>query len=230
VDTLQAIGDPELRRVLLHARSSGTSITVDELALDLGIHRNVARSRLDRLVAASLLHVHFERRTGRTGPGAGRPARLYSVAPELASVEFPPHGYEGLLGLLISSLPRRGLSRQLHAVGVAFGEDLARSMSLRPARTLPEAVEEVCRALGELGFHAAVDGGGDDEAWIRTATCPLRPLVGANAEAMSIDRGMWTGLVASALEDVAAGSLDCRQCDCLDAHRACRVHVRLSAS
>ena len=194
------------------------------------MHRNVARSRLDRLVDASLLKVHFERRNGRTGPGAGRPARMYSVAPELASVEFPPHGYEGLVGLLMSSLPRRGRSRQLHAVGVAFGEDLARSMSLRPARTLPGAVEEVCRALGEVGFHAAVDGAGDDEAWIRTATCPLRPLVVANADAVAIDRGMWAGLVAAALEDVAAGSLACRECDCLDAHRACRVQVRIGAS
>jgi hypothetical protein len=154
---------------------------------------------------------------------------MYSVAPELASVEFPPHGYEGLLGLLMSSLPRRGRSRQLHALGVTFGKDRARSMSLRPARTLPGAIEEVCRALGEVGFHAALDGADDDHAWIRTATCPLRPLVVANAEAVAIDRGMWAGLVAAALEDVAADSLDCSACDCLDAHRACRVQVRISA-
>ena len=42
--------------------------------------RATAAFHLDRLVDDGLLDVHFERRTGRTGPGAGRPAKLYRRA------------------------------------------------------------------------------------------------------------------------------------------------------
>src|SRR5262245_46800132 len=112
----------------------------------LGIHRNVARSRLERLVKASLTEARFERRTGRSGPGAGRPARTYSVAPEVSLVEFPPHRYAGLIAILIESLPSRGRAEQLRRAGVSFGEQLARTAAVAPARTLPAAVRRVCSA------------------------------------------------------------------------------------
>ena len=74
MDQLNAVGDPALRSALLFARSRRDPITVDDLAAAQDVHRNVARSRLDRLADAGLLTVGSARRSGRTGPGAGRPA------------------------------------------------------------------------------------------------------------------------------------------------------------
>jgi predicted ArsR family transcriptional regulator len=227
MDRLEAIGDPERRRALLYARSCAAAITVDELAAALGIHRNVARARLDRLVEASFLEAHFERRTGRTGPGAGRPAKTYSVAPELSAVEFPFRRYEALIGLLMAALPSRGRARRLREVGVAFGEELARSVDLACTRTLPGAVEMVCLALGQLGYQATVESAGPEEAWIRTPTCPMRPLVVAGEEAVEVDRGMWAGLVGAALDGVDVGDVVCEGQDCLRDHDACRVRIRV---
>src|SRR5919204_1221120 len=95
-EPLDAVADPGLRAALLFARSQAEPITADDAAAALGVHRNVARGRLDRLAAAGLLEVSFERRTGRTGPGAGRPAKIYRVAPETSAVEFPPRRFGAL--------------------------------------------------------------------------------------------------------------------------------------
>jgi predicted ArsR family transcriptional regulator len=72
---LDAIGDRELRETLLFTRAQALPVTADEVAAAQGIHRNVARGRLERLAEAGLLIASFERRTGRTGPGAGRRPR-----------------------------------------------------------------------------------------------------------------------------------------------------------
>src|SRR5262245_15639502 len=106
MDHLAAVGDPELRVALLFARSRSRAVTADELAAEAGLHRNVARSRLERLVEAGLLAVGYERRTGRTGPGAGRPAKTYSVVPQLETIEFPEGKNESLAGVLSTRSPR----------------------------------------------------------------------------------------------------------------------------
>src|ERR671934_1412922 len=100
-EPLDAVADPDLRAALLFARSQVGPITADDVAVGLRLHRNVARSRLDRLAAAGLLEVTHERRTGRSGPGAGRPAKVYSVAPELDAIQFPDRRYEELVALLV---------------------------------------------------------------------------------------------------------------------------------
>ena len=79
---LDAIGDRELREILLFARAQPLPVTADEVAAARRIHRNVARGRLERLAEAGFLVRSFERRTGRRGPGAGRPAKTYRVFPD----------------------------------------------------------------------------------------------------------------------------------------------------
>src|ERR671931_1891436 len=94
---LGAIGDRELRETLLFARAQALPVTADEVAAAQRIHRNVARGRLERLAEAGLLIPEFQRRSGRSGPGAGRPAKTYRVAPELTPLELPQRRYEELL-------------------------------------------------------------------------------------------------------------------------------------
>src|SRR5919204_4372469 len=134
-DTLTAFADPELRAMLAFARGHATDVTADDAAEFFGVHRNVARARLERLTAAGLLEVRFERRSGRTGPGSGRPAKVYRVAPETTAVEFPPRRLTGLVGRLLAELPERGRAQVLRRVGEDFGRELAESARLKPAAT-----------------------------------------------------------------------------------------------
>src|SRR5438034_1988488 len=194
------IGNSELRETLLFARSHPLPVTADEVAAAHRIHRNVARSRLERLAEAGLLVPSFERRTGRTGPGAGRPAKIYRVAPELIAIEFPERRYEQLIGLLVDALPERARRERLHEIGVAFGQDFAGEARLRSAKTFRTALSRVSTALGGLGYQASVAEVSGERAVITPATCPLRPLIRAHPGLATLDRGMWAALVARALE------------------------------
>jgi len=227
MDHLAAVGDPELREALLFARSHARPVTADELAHEKGLHRNVARSRLERLVEAGLLAVGYERRTGRSGPGAGRPAKTYSVVPQLESIEFPLGRGESLAGLLVAALVARGGEKPLRDVGIEFGRDLARSAKLRPARSLETGFERVCAAVRRLGYQASLEQIGVKGAVIATPTCPLRPLVRARPEAVEIDRGMWACLASCALDGVEVGRVRCETRDCFDDHASCKVVFEL---
>ena len=201
-------------------------MTADELAAAQGVHRNVARSRLERLVEAGLLSPGYERRTGRTGPGAGRPAKTYAVEPELTAIEFPARRYEALLALVLDALPAAGRRERLHEIGVAFGRELAASAKLRRASSLRAACEAVCSAVGRLGYQASVEDVTADGAVIATPTCPLRPLVRTHPETAEIDRGMWAGLVAHAT-GAPVRRVECETQDCMADHASCRVRISL---
>jgi predicted ArsR family transcriptional regulator len=230
LDKLQAIGDPELRATFLYARSQDQPVTADEVAEEKRVHRNVARSRLERLVTAGLLVPGYERRSGRTGPGAGRPAKTYAVAPELQALEFPTGRYERLIGVLLDALPKRDRRRRLGELGVELGEELAGAAGLAPAKTYRAAVERLCTAIRRLGYQASLVELGGAGALIETATCPLRPLVHSRPEIAELDRGMWAGLAARAFAGASVEQFSCETRDCLQDDAPCRVLITLRSS
>jgi predicted ArsR family transcriptional regulator len=227
VDRLDGIGGRELRQALLYVRGSAAPISADDAALALGVHRSVARSRLERLLRAGLLQASFARRSGRSGPGAGRPAKLYVPAPEPEALEFPPRRFPALVARLLDELPAEGRDDALRRAGEAFGRDLAVEAGLKPRKRLEPALERVCAAVRSLGFHAALDRLDGDIAVISTPICPLRPLVAERPDAAQIDRGMWAGLVERGVSGVRAEAVECETHSCLDGGETCSVVVRL---
>jgi predicted ArsR family transcriptional regulator len=217
------LADAGLRDALLYARSQPDAVTADELATAQGIHRNVARGRLERLARAGLLIAGFERRSGRSGPGAGRPAKTYRVAPEPTPLEPPWYRYDELLGLLVDALPTRMRETRLREIGAEFGRGFARG--LRARSTLRGALTAACTALRRAGFQAAVVDAGDEEGLITTPMCPLRPLVAANVGAAHLDRGLWEGLIARLLSVPA--DVVCEPCGCRRSSEPCLVRVRV---
>jgi predicted ArsR family transcriptional regulator len=223
VDRLDVLGEAALRDAVLYVRAAGMPVTADDVAARFDISRSVARWRLERLLEAGLVVVGFERRTGRTGPGAGRPAKTYAPAPETRAIEFPRRHYEALVRRLVDALPARQRARQLDEVGYAFGLELGRAARLRPAATPRIALDRLCRGLGRLGYQASVESVGDDGGVIVSATCPLRPVVVADADARPLDAGMWRGLLAAAAGADATARARCGTHDCLNADAPCRV-------
>lgn len=222
MDALEGVGNPELRSTLLWARSRNAPVTADELATAHGVHRNVARSRLERLVSAGLLSTRYARRSGRQGPGAGRPAKLYAVSPQLEPIEFPRRHYESLVGLLLETQP----AGRREEVGVEFGRRLSRSAGLRPARSMRNGLERLCTALGGLGYQVSLVEAGDRHAVLQTPTCPLRPVVREHPDAAELDRGMWKGLIAAVLPGIETRAA-CASC--ADGTAPCRISLEFSA-
>lgn len=225
MDRLNALGDAALRTTVLLVRAAPKPLTADDVAARLEISRSVARWRLERLLEAGLVTVEFERRSGRSGPGAGRPTKTYAAAPETSAVEFPRRHYEVLVTRLLDALPKRGRAKQLDHVGYTFGLELGRAARLRSGATVSASLDRLCRGLGRLGFQASVESVNDHEAVIVSATCPLRPVVVSGTDARALDAGMWRGLIAASAGPDAAATARCSTHNCVDTQAPCRIVV-----
>lgn len=221
------MGARDLRQALLYVRGSSAPVTADEAASALGIHRSAARGRLERLLRAGLLQASFARLTGRSGPGAGRPAKLYAAAPEQEALELPPRRLPALIARLMDEVPAERLEDALRRAGEDFGRELAREAGVRSKTRVADGLEQVCGAVRALGFQATLDRVDGDAAVISTPTCPLRPLVAERIEAAHIDRGMWAGLVERSLRGVQAEAVECETDSCLHHAESCSVVIRL---
>jgi predicted ArsR family transcriptional regulator len=225
VNRFDALADSGLRETLLFVRAQAAPVTAGDVAAALDVPRSVARWRLEKLAAASLLETAFERRTNRSGPGAGRPAKLYAPAAETSAIEFPPRRYETIVGLLSEGLPRKALTE----IGAKYAQALASEMRLRPAGSIRAGLERMCRGLGRLGFQVAVGEVTADGATLVSATCPLRPLLASQPHAAAIDEGMWRGLIEAATERRARPRVRCTTNHCLERDKSCRIDVELTA-
>src|SRR4051794_10344400 len=102
VAAVAALAEPTRRRLYEHVVRQPGPVGRDEVAGALGLARATAAFHLDRLVADGLLDIHFERRTGRTGPGAGRPAKYYRRSDVPVEVSLPERHYD-LAGELLAA-------------------------------------------------------------------------------------------------------------------------------
>src|SRR5260370_25002977 len=88
--SLSTLDDPVRRRlyeiVILHTGPVGR----DEAASAAGIGRALAVYHLDKLVESGLLSASYQRPAGRTGPGAGRPAKVHPRSDREFAVTVPP--------------------------------------------------------------------------------------------------------------------------------------------
>src|SRR5688500_13658358 len=77
---LSALDDRVRRSFSVHCASSPQEVSREAAARAVGVTRGLAGFHLVRLVGGGLLEASFRRLTGRSGPGAGRPAQLYRRA------------------------------------------------------------------------------------------------------------------------------------------------------
>ncbi|MBX3094196.1 MAG: transcriptional regulator [Cryobacterium sp.] len=141
ISAVATLTDPQRRALFDFVRSSANPVSRDDAATALEVPRSTAAFHLDRLVDEGLLEIEFKRLTGRTGPGSGRPAKLYRAAERELSVSVPPRQYDlagELLAAAVEQSDRTGrpVRDVLTAVATEAGRDLAaRSGGLDAALT-----------------------------------------------------------------------------------------------
>ena len=146
-----SIADPQRRALLEFVARQPEPVGRDEAAGALGMARGTAAFHLDRLVEAGLLVTEFQRRNGRTGPGAGRPAKLYSAASGEISVSVPERHYDiaaELLSRAVEESDRTGrpIRPTLEHVATELG------------RALGSASDSMTEVLQRLGYEPVDDG------------------------------------------------------------------------
>ncbi|MGH7685520.1 MAG: transcriptional regulator, partial [Candidatus Dormibacteria bacterium] len=93
----------------------------DQVAQATGISRSLAAFHLDRLAADQLVSVSYARRTGKKGPGAGRPTKFYRRAGEETAVSIPARRYEFAARLLLQAVDDSKARDAAVAAGEAEG-------------------------------------------------------------------------------------------------------------
>jgi predicted ArsR family transcriptional regulator len=167
---LAALADPVRRALYFYVARAPGDVSRDQAARAVAIARPLAAFHLDKLVAQGLLAVSYRRLTRRSGPGAGRPAKLYRRAPAQIDVSLPPRQYELAARLFAATLAaaapaatRARLRRTARAVGAGLGREARHRSGRRPPIT------SILRAYGYEPSRAS-DGA------IRLHNCPFDAL------------------------------------------------------
>lgn len=172
------LNEPVRRALYLVVARSPEPVSRDQAAAAVGVQRGLAAFHLDKLAAEGLLDVEYRRLTGRTGPGAGRPAKLYRRSDRQIDLTLPPRGYDIAARLMAQAIEAAGadgasvrhhLAREAFELGRSIGRDAVE-------RAGPGASpREQCAALGEVltshGFEPRQAG--DD---LVLANCPFHAL------------------------------------------------------
>src|SRR4051812_26889659 len=89
VAAVSTLDDPVRRELLDLVTRSEAPVSRDEAAQALGLSRRATAFHLDRLAEKGVLAVEFRRLTRRSGPGAGRPSKLYRPPPGQGAGSLP---------------------------------------------------------------------------------------------------------------------------------------------
>jgi predicted ArsR family transcriptional regulator len=171
---LAALGEP-MRRTLYHyVAGQDHAVSRDEAAEGAGVSRSAAAFHLDRLVDDGLLDTEFRRLTGRQGPGAGRPAKLYRRARGEIEVSLPARRYAFAADLLAAAVTRAAETGGDVHVAV---RDVARERGARLAGPVARAdVAVAIDALAAEGYEPQICGGD-----VVLANCPFHALAADHA-------------------------------------------------
>ncbi|WP_051840271.1 helix-turn-helix transcriptional regulator [Streptomyces sp. NRRL F-5126] len=159
ISELSSLDDPVRRRLYDAVAARDEPTARDDAAAAVGISRTLAAYHLDKLVDAGLLTTSYARPAGRSGPGAGRPAKRYARARRELSVSMPPRDYALLAEVLAEAVAaddsggvREAVASAAHAAGrSAGGPDL--TAALRACGYEPSETGEGCVELRNCPFH-----------------------------------------------------------------------------
>ncbi|MFF9015502.1 helix-turn-helix transcriptional regulator [Streptomyces sp. NPDC014870] len=157
IDAIALLQDPVRRRLYEYVATQGREVGRNEAAEAAGVARTLAAHHLDRLTEAGLLESDSRRLTGRSGPGAGRPAKVYTRARAEWSVALPARDYRTAAELLAEAAEQAGLDAELRAAARRRGEALRGSAP--PCGDLDEAV----RTLAARGYEPHTEDAKDTE-------------------------------------------------------------------
>ncbi|WP_448627950.1 helix-turn-helix transcriptional regulator [Geodermatophilus sp. URMC 64] len=172
LNRLATLVNPVRRRLYDHVTAQPDPVGRDAAAAAVGISRRLAAFHLDKLADEGLLTTSYRRLTGRSGPGAGRPAKLYARAEHELSVTIPPRDYElaaRLFAAALTDLGHEGLRAATEAA-----RRLGRQLAAASGPNSPgNGLDRVRAALTGIGYqpYDAVDS--DDGHVVRLRNCPF---------------------------------------------------------
>jgi predicted ArsR family transcriptional regulator len=203
ISAVAALNEPVRRALYTYVLQTPEAVGRDEAAQAVGITRELAAFHLDKLLEEGLLDVEYRRLSGRSGPGAGRPAKLYRPSARQVQVTLPERHYDLAADLLAQAIeepggdPARAVGQVAHRFGETLGAQARQNLGRRPS--VSRLLDSVCEVLREHGFEPTRTDG-----VIRLRNCPFDAIAKLHTELvcgmnLSLAKGLLAGLEA---EDV----------------------------
>ncbi|MFL6111121.1 MAG: helix-turn-helix transcriptional regulator [Catenulispora sp.] len=196
VASVAALGEPVRRELYCYVVAQDEPVSREAAAAATGVAHHVAKFNLDRLVTEGLLDVEYSRPPGRSGPGAGRPAKLYRRSQRDISVTLPERRYDlagRVLAEAVTVAARDGapVDQTLRTAARTTGRTLLEN---HRAQAQPDGGEQdvVTAVLARIGYEPrTIDG----EVFL--ANCPFHSLAAQYTELVC---GMNLDLIDGLLE------------------------------
>ena len=217
ISIIAVLDDPVRRSLYDYVSARGDGVSRSEAAAATGIGRTLAAFHLDRLAEAGLVEVTFARPSGRTGPGAGRPAKLYRRAVREFSVTLPQRSYE-----LAGRHMARGIAGARGA-GRPVAETLAEAAREQGQGIAAEALRRAGEGPSEAALLAATRSVLDEQGYatraepagLAFANCPFHLLAGRHPPLIcGMNLALLEGLLAGAGVSGLTARLDPRPGEC----------------
>ncbi|MFG3281569.1 helix-turn-helix transcriptional regulator [Streptomyces sp. NPDC048111] len=168
IDAVAVLQDPVRRRLYEYVVAQGREVGRIEAADAAGVSRTLAAHHLDKLTEAGLLESGSRRLSGRSGPGAGRPAKVYTRARGELSVSLPLRDYRTAATLLAEAAEQAGLDDGLRAAAHRRGAALRGTAA--PCADLRDAMD----LLADRGYEPHLEGAEDTDGTAKTAAHAVR--------------------------------------------------------
>lgn len=186
-----ALADTARRELYDYVVAQDHPVGRDEAADATGLARHSARFHLDRLVEEGLLRTEFRRLSGRSGPGAGRPAKLYRRAETDVAVTLPPRHYDLAAQVLAAGVERSLQGIPLPDALAAVAQDTGRNDGAASPTAHGEGLDAVGSVLASRGYEPR-----EDDQGLALSNCPFDSLARAHtALVCGINRDYVTGVV-----------------------------------
>src|SRR4051794_29185901 len=161
LESVGVLAEPARRALYRYVVGQPGPVSREQAADAVGLPRHTVKFHLERLVDGGLLDVEFRRLTGRSGPGAGRPAKLYRRADREVSVTLPERRYDVVGDVLADAVDRTltgevPLEDALRDAAQDCGRGLARDFLERHPETAGSAAPAAARTaavLAEEGYE-----------------------------------------------------------------------------
>ena len=209
VSRLAALAEPVRRDLFRYVVDQAEPVSRDQASAGVGVARHTAKFHLDKLVEEGLLDTEFRRLSGRTGPGAGRPTKLYRRSGREVSVTVPDRHYDLAGRLMAGAIEQAGAEgtdvvTALHRVagehGAALGRKAREAAGARVGRAA--RLDAVRATLAEHGYEPHAGDG-----VVTLANCPFHALAREHTDLVC---GMNLALVQGLAEQAVGPDLAVR--------------------
>lgn len=175
VAAIGALTEPTRRALYRYVATQPEPVSREQAARAVELPLHTAKFHLDRLVEDGLLDVEFRRLSGRSGPGAGRPSKLYRRSTRQFSISLPERRYElagDVLATAIDRSIREGIpiAESVRDAAAETGRRLAAGFLADDDHSGPEHedLERTVRVLTRHGYEPQRSG-----SRVRLANCPF---------------------------------------------------------